>query len=125
MARDGGSDFIRVVAAYFLPPLGVFLQSGLGAAFWINLLLTFFGYLPGVLHAVWVIAATDADGRVRETGSQDTLALLLAYFLPPLGVALRRGIGVPLVVNLVLTIACLWVGGQLHAAWVICQPDDA
>ncbi|ALF51930.1 MAG: YqaE/Pmp3 family membrane protein [Nostoc sp. TH1S01] len=49
-------DLIRILAAIFLPPLGVFLQVGLGKDFWINILLTFLGYIPGIVHAVWVIA---------------------------------------------------------------------
>lgn len=38
------------------PPLGVFLQVGLGGAFWLNILLTLLGYIPGIVHAVWIIA---------------------------------------------------------------------
>ncbi len=38
-----------------LPPVGVFLQVGLTGHFWLNLLLTLFGYVPGIVHAVWVI----------------------------------------------------------------------
>lgn len=49
-------DFWRIVAAILLPPLGVFLQVGLGKHFWINVLLTILGYIPGIVHAVWVIA---------------------------------------------------------------------
>jgi len=49
-------DFLRVVFAVLLPPLGVFLQVGLGKDFWLNLLLTMLGYIPGIIHAVWVIA---------------------------------------------------------------------
>ncbi len=49
-------DIIRIIVAIILPPLGVFLQVGLGKQFWINVLLTLLGYLPGVVHAVWVIA---------------------------------------------------------------------
>ncbi len=49
-------DIVRVIAAIFVPPLGVFLQVGLGADFWINILLTLLGYFPGIIHAVWVIA---------------------------------------------------------------------
>lgn len=48
-------DIIRLLIAIFLPPLGVFLQVGLGKHFWINLLLTFLGYIPGIIHAIWVI----------------------------------------------------------------------
>ena len=49
-------DFWRIVAAILLPPLGVLLQVGLTKHFWINILLTLLGYIPGIVHAVWVIA---------------------------------------------------------------------
>lgn len=49
-------DFIRVLFSILIPPLGVFLQVGLGIQFWINILLTLLGYLPGVVHAIWIIA---------------------------------------------------------------------
>jgi len=49
-------DIIRIILAILLPPLGVFLQVGLGAQFWINILLTLLGYIPGIVHAVWIIA---------------------------------------------------------------------
>ncbi len=48
-------DIIRLIAAIFIPPLGVFLQVGIGKDFWINLLLTFLGYIPGIVHAVYII----------------------------------------------------------------------
>ncbi|KAG1043540.1 hypothetical protein G6F46_011161 [Rhizopus delemar] len=38
-----------------LPPLGVFLMKGCGADFWINLCLTILGYLPGHLHAFYLL----------------------------------------------------------------------
>jgi uncharacterized membrane protein YqaE (UPF0057 family) len=50
-----GGDVIRILCAILLPPLGVFLQVGLGLHFWLNILLTIFGYLPGIIHAVWII----------------------------------------------------------------------
>ena len=33
-------DLLRVLVAILLPPLGVFLQVGIGKHFWINILLT-------------------------------------------------------------------------------------
>jgi len=48
-------DTVRILLAILLPPVGVFLQVGLGLAFWINLVLTLLGYIPGIIHAVWVI----------------------------------------------------------------------
>ena len=49
-------DIIRIVVAILLPPLGVFLQVGIGKHFWINIVLTLLGYLPGIIHAVYIIA---------------------------------------------------------------------
>lgn len=48
-------DLLRIVIAILLPPLGVFLQVGIGKHFWINILLTILGYIPGIIHAIWVI----------------------------------------------------------------------
>lgn len=48
-------DVIRIICAIFIPPLGVFLQVGIGIDFWINILLTLFGYIPGIIHAVYII----------------------------------------------------------------------
>lgn len=49
-------DLLRIVLAILLPPLGVFLQVGFGMHFWLNIVLTLLGYIPGIVHAVWVIA---------------------------------------------------------------------
>ena len=49
-------DVLRILLAIILPPLGVFFQVGLGKHFWINILLTLLGYIPGIVHAIWVIA---------------------------------------------------------------------
>ncbi len=48
-------DVIRILLAIVLPPLGVFLQVGIGLHFWVNILLTLLGYVPGIIHAIWVI----------------------------------------------------------------------
>lgn len=49
-------DLLRIIIAILLPPLGVFMQVGFAGAFWLNILLTLCGYIPGIIHAVWVIA---------------------------------------------------------------------
>ncbi|HEY9847037.1 MAG TPA: YqaE/Pmp3 family membrane protein [Candidatus Caenarcaniphilales bacterium] len=56
-------NILRVVAAILLPPLGVFLTVGLGSAFWINILLTLLGYIPGIIHAVWIISKRAETNR--------------------------------------------------------------
>jgi uncharacterized membrane protein YqaE (UPF0057 family) len=48
-------DLLRILLAILLPPLGVFLQVGLGLQFWLNILLTLLGYIPGIVHAIWII----------------------------------------------------------------------
>lgn len=50
-------DIIRIILSVIIPPLGVFLQVGIGKQFWINVVLTILGYLPGVVHAVYIIAS--------------------------------------------------------------------
>ena len=55
--REGQSmEIVKIICAIILPPLGVFLQVGLGKHFWINILLTLLGYIPGIVHAIWVVA---------------------------------------------------------------------
>ncbi|WP_339721107.1 YqaE/Pmp3 family membrane protein [uncultured Paraglaciecola sp.] len=49
-------DILRIILAVLLPPIGVFLQVGLSKTLLLNILLTILGYLPGIIHAVWVIA---------------------------------------------------------------------
>ena len=41
------SDICKVIFAVILPPLGVFLEVGCEKEFWIDILLTLLGYLPG------------------------------------------------------------------------------
>jgi uncharacterized membrane protein YqaE (UPF0057 family) len=49
-------DLIRIIFSILLPPLGVFLQVGFTGQFFLNILLTLLGYIPGIIHAVWIIA---------------------------------------------------------------------
>ena len=49
-------ELIKIIFAILPPPLGVFMQVGLGGAFWLNILLTLCGYIPGIVHAVYIIA---------------------------------------------------------------------
>ncbi len=48
-------DILRILIAILVPPLGVFLQVGLGLHFWLNILLTLLGYIPGIIHAIYII----------------------------------------------------------------------
>ena len=120
--QEGDRDFWRVLLATFVPPVGVFMQVGLGGAFWLNVLLSLFFYIPGQLHALWVISTRREDGRPEAGGAMTFGSLLLAAWLPPVGVLLKRGVGVPLVLNCVLT-AFFWIPGMVHAAWAITHDE--
>ncbi|MDV3241241.1 MAG: YqaE/Pmp3 family membrane protein [Methylocaldum sp.] len=49
------TDVFKVIFAILLPPLGVFMEVGLAGAFWLNILLTMLGFIPGVIHALYII----------------------------------------------------------------------
>ena len=49
-------DFLRILLSVIIPPLGVFLQVGIGMHFWLNIVLTLLGYVPGLIHAIYIIA---------------------------------------------------------------------
>ena len=48
-------DLISILLSILIPPLGVFLQVGIGLHFWLNIVLTLLGYVPGLIHAIWII----------------------------------------------------------------------
>ena len=64
-------DLLRIIAAILLPPLGVFLQEGLRKQFWINVVLTLLGYIPGVIHAVYVILKYEPHGPTPTSRAPD------------------------------------------------------
>jgi uncharacterized membrane protein YqaE (UPF0057 family) len=61
-------NLLRILLGVFLPPLGVFLTVGFGPTLLINILLTLLGWLPGSIHAVWVIVKY-GEKMNREEGS--------------------------------------------------------
>ncbi|UNI20839.1 plasma membrane proteolipid Pmp3 [Purpureocillium takamizusanense] len=49
------SDICKFIFAIILPPLGVFLEVGCDTHLFLNILLTIFGYIPGIIHAIYII----------------------------------------------------------------------
>lgn len=47
--------FLQVVASVIIPPVGVFLKRGLGWSFFLSIVLTILGYVPGLIYALWVV----------------------------------------------------------------------
>ncbi|QDS92828.1 Proteolipid membrane potential modulator [Roseimaritima multifibrata] len=50
-------NFIRLLIVFILPPVSVWMQFGISKYFWINCLLTLLGFVPGVLHAAYIMAS--------------------------------------------------------------------
>ena len=46
---------VLVLLAIFLPPVAVFLKSGVGKDLAINILLCLLFFVPGVIHALWLV----------------------------------------------------------------------
>ena len=42
--------------AILLPPVSIFLKDGMGMTLVTNILLTLLGWIPGSIHAVWVLS---------------------------------------------------------------------
>lgn len=56
-----GRKVAEIVAAVLLPPLGVFLNRGMGMPFWISVVLTLIAFVPGVLYALYLILIDSRD----------------------------------------------------------------
>ena len=46
---------LLVIIAILLPPLAVGLKTGIGSQLYLNIILTMLVYLPGLVHALWVV----------------------------------------------------------------------
>jgi uncharacterized membrane protein YqaE (UPF0057 family) len=49
------SYLLTFLVTFFLPPLGVAIKIGFGIQFWINVILTLLGHIPGVIHGMYVV----------------------------------------------------------------------
>jgi uncharacterized membrane protein YqaE (UPF0057 family) len=49
------NKIVLIIIAILLPPLAVFLKSGAGKDLLINIILCILFWIPGVLHALWVV----------------------------------------------------------------------
>ena len=46
---------LMIILAIFLPFIAVFLKKGIGKDLLINIILCIVFYVPGIIHALWVI----------------------------------------------------------------------
>jgi uncharacterized membrane protein YqaE (UPF0057 family) len=49
------NKILLVILAILLPPLAVYLEKGAGKHLLINILLCIFFYLPGIIHALYLV----------------------------------------------------------------------
>ena len=76
LVSDG--DTYRIVALFFglfFPPIAVLMVDGLTLQLLINILLTLFGFLPGIVHAFWIVLKADsAEAKARADCVTHTMA---------------------------------------------------
>lgn len=49
------NKLLLFVLAILLPPLAVYLVKGIKKDFWINIILCIFFWIPGIIHAMYVV----------------------------------------------------------------------
>ena len=54
---------IQLAVSILLPPVGVFLVTGISSALIINILLTLLGWIPGVIHALWLLSKQSEQAK--------------------------------------------------------------
>lgn len=50
-------SLLEIIVTILIPPLGVAMRYGLSGKFWLNLILTILGYVPGLIHGFYVLAS--------------------------------------------------------------------
>ncbi len=50
------SKLVLIILAILLPPVAVLLNNGAGKDLVINILLCLVFYVPGIIHALWLVA---------------------------------------------------------------------
>jgi len=48
-------NLVAIILAIVLPPVGVAIKEGIGFQLLLNIVLTFMGYIPGIIHALYII----------------------------------------------------------------------
>ncbi|KAH8899762.1 UPF0057-domain-containing protein [Thozetella sp. PMI_491] len=58
-APSSTSNVLLYFLAVFVPPASVFLKRGCGADILINICLWVLGWIPGVIHAWWIVGKAE------------------------------------------------------------------
>jgi uncharacterized membrane protein YqaE (UPF0057 family) len=59
MSVPGKPGAGTIIASILLPPLGVWINRGIGPAFLVSLILTLIGWVPGVVFSLIAIFSPD------------------------------------------------------------------
>jgi uncharacterized membrane protein YqaE (UPF0057 family) len=59
MSVPGKPGAGTIIASILIPPLGVWLNRGIGPAFLVSLVLTIIGYVPGIIFSLVAIFTPD------------------------------------------------------------------
>lgn len=66
---------LKARATIFLPPMSVYLRKGKGLHFRVNIFLTVLGYVPGLVHAIWIVFHSgEPTGTVNPSAATDSSA---------------------------------------------------
>ncbi|OEF23492.1 YqaE/Pmp3 family membrane protein [Vibrio rumoiensis] len=49
------NKLVAIILAVLLPPVAVFLKSGVGKDLFINIVLCFLFFFPAMIHALWIV----------------------------------------------------------------------
>lgn len=55
MTNSDTNTLLLIIIAIFLPPLAVGLKAGIGGTFFLSLILTVIFFIPGMIHAIYVV----------------------------------------------------------------------
>lgn len=58
MSDADTNKLLYVIVAILLPPVAVGLKRGIGLALILNIVLCLLFYVPGLIHALWVVLKT-------------------------------------------------------------------
>ena len=53
--------FSRYILCWILPPVAVYRHVGVTEHFWINIALSMLGWIPGAIHALWVMRYKNSE----------------------------------------------------------------
>ena len=63
--RHHGATLIIIILGFLVPPLAVLVRFGVGKDFFINILMTIAGYIPGHLHNWFIQNVRNNDNKAR------------------------------------------------------------